>query len=586
MDPNRLCMGCMRELPENEEVCPYCGFDRKVYENTRNPMVLPSQTILQGRFLVGKTLGKGGFGITYLAWSLTLDIMVAIKEYFPTGLSNRNTLGSQSGQQSLYVHTPGGTLEEAFQKGLEDLQKEARILAKIEVPGVARVMDYFRENGTAYIVMNYIQGESLKDYMARKGGTLSEQFVLDVLKPVIFSLSRIHEKGIIHRDISPDNIMLKADRSAVLIDFGSARRMLEGREKSMTILLKHGYAPPEQYSSRGRQGPWTDVYALCATMHYLMTGKAPKEAIDRLSSTDKEGSVTEALYSAGISRETASVLAKGLRLAEEERYQNMDELYYDLYERTERIPMRRQPEPPKKKAKRSSLKEVGLAGGLAFCILAGMLILLFLWKNRQDQHALLAQNRIVGVEQGETYQEDSVLSFTAVGAGMDNLAPVKGDVRYQPVKWKMGEEKEWSEAPYTVVLDSLKSGSYTLEVEFEKQRFGEEGWTTGEETYTQAIDFSVQADTGDRIKLWKCRQQINEPAAYAGGKLKLELEQEVNGEAVFSLITEGEELAFPYQLDLTGVPGADVGILHLSEEEDTEQYKELGYYQLVFAETD
>ena len=268
MDDKKLCMGCMRLREEANGKCPYCGFNEKKREQ-EDDEALPLRTILNGKYLLGKPLGRGGFGITYIAYEKNLQIKVAIKEFFPWSTVKRdkdNSLMPVSWKDD----------SEFFETDKKKVLDEARRLAQLmDLPGVVFVRDFFEENNTAYIVMEYLDGITLSKYLSSPEGSISTEWVLQAMKPVLASLAKVHKAGIIHRDISPDNMILTSNNTIKLIDFGAARNYSMSRKESLSVILKRGYAPIEQYSSRGNQGPWTDIYALCATMYKMMTGIAP-----------------------------------------------------------------------------------------------------------------------------------------------------------------------------------------------------------------------------------------------------------------------------------------------------------------------
>jgi len=269
-------MCCFAQLNKPKGVCPACGCDNAAVSNEAHQ--LDCGSILAGTYLIGKVLGQGGFGITYIGWDLNLDIKVAIKEYYPEGCVTRDA------HTHISVLTYAGPKEAYFQKGKERFVNEARALAKFPGDsGVVGVRTFFYENGTAYIVMDFVEGETLKSYAQRRGGKLPAAEVLALFQPILRSLARVHDSGLLHRDISPDNLMLKTDGTLALLDFGAARQMSIEGEHSNTINVKHGFAPEEQYRTRGEQGPWTDVYALCATIYRLTTGRTPPEALDRMA---------------------------------------------------------------------------------------------------------------------------------------------------------------------------------------------------------------------------------------------------------------------------------------------------------------
>jgi len=256
-------------------VCPHCGFDEA------NPPVvafqLPLRTLLNDQYVVGRALGAGGFAITYLAWDQRLARRVAIKEYMPSGLASR------SGQTSQVMpHT--GVSRQDFQYGLERFLDEARMVAQFqEHPGIISVTNYFPANGTAYLVMEYLEGCTLKEYLAQQGGRLAFDQALALITPVMDALRELHRADVLHRDISPDNIYITNTGQVKLLDFGAARQALRDRSQRLSVILKVGYAPEEQYRSAGNQGPWTDVYAVGATFYHLITGQIPPPSIDRLA---------------------------------------------------------------------------------------------------------------------------------------------------------------------------------------------------------------------------------------------------------------------------------------------------------------
>ena len=221
-----------------------------------------------------RVLGHGGFGITYLGWNIALDIPVAIKEYLPADLAMR--------EQDMSVLPKSSGDEADFQWGLDRFLDEARVMARFKHPNIVQVQHFFQAHGTAYIVMEYVEGETLSDFLKQRG-TLTESELKNILLPLLAGLIEVHEAGILHRDIKPGNILLRAaDGSPVLVDFGAARQAVGARSRSVTAVLTPGYAPIEQYSSRGHQGPWTDIYAMGGVCYQALTGTVPDEAMDRI----------------------------------------------------------------------------------------------------------------------------------------------------------------------------------------------------------------------------------------------------------------------------------------------------------------
>ena len=202
-DIEKLCLGCMKVQTRGETQCPYCGFDAQKYE--KNTRWLPLQHILDGKYLLGKVIGEGGFGITYIGWDLNMEVRVAIKEYFPVGLASREL--SDSSRYTISALT--GEKQNYYRHGLQKFTEEARSLAKFyQLDGIVSVKDFFYENETAYMVMEYVDGVTMKEYLNAHGGRLAAAETLQLLEPVIRSLEVIHREQIIHRDISPDNLMI------------------------------------------------------------------------------------------------------------------------------------------------------------------------------------------------------------------------------------------------------------------------------------------------------------------------------------------------------------------------------------------
>ena len=233
---------------------------------------LPGGYRLNG-YRVVEVLGVGGFGVTYLADDLTLRRRVAIKEYLPNEFAVRD---------GVTVQPKSSKDRPDFEWGLARFLDEARTLAQFRHPNLVRVVEYFEANSTAYIVMDYEEGESLEDVL-RRHGRLSEAQLSRVLWPIVDGLRQIHAAGYLHRDLKPSNVYVRySDQSPVLLDFGAARQALGRKSKSLTALASAGYSPPEQYESEGAQGPWTDIYALSALCYRAITGEVPMEAPRRL----------------------------------------------------------------------------------------------------------------------------------------------------------------------------------------------------------------------------------------------------------------------------------------------------------------
>ena len=279
-------------------------------------------TRLIGRYIIEGVLGQGGFGITYLGIDELHEKKVAIKEFFPQGIVTRNI----EYQDTVTVTFVGE--KDNYEKGKERFLKEARTMAKFSKDeGIVKALDFFEINNTAYIVMEYLEGVTLKQYL-RENQRIAPEDLIELLVPLIESLDEIHSQGMIHRDISPDNIMVLPDGRIKLMDFGAARDYTEFGEKSLSIVLKPGYAPPEQYQTHGIQGPWTDIYALCATMYKCITGENPPDAIERVMDDHLK---KISAFGISVLPQIEEAIIKGMSVAANDRYQNVGDFCEDLY---------------------------------------------------------------------------------------------------------------------------------------------------------------------------------------------------------------------------------------------------------------
>ena len=286
-------------------------------------------TRLIGRYTIEGVLGQGGFGITYLGMDELHKKKVAIKEFFPQGIVTRNI----EYEDTVTVTLVGG--KENYEKGKERFLKEAQTMAMFSKDkGIVKALDFFEINNTAYIVMEYLEGVTLKQYL-RENKRIAAEDLVELLVPLIESLDEIHSQGMIHRDISPDNIMVLPDGRIKLMDFGAARDYTEFGEKSLSIVLKPGYAPPEQYQTHGIQGPWTDIYALCATIYKCITGENPPDAIERVME-DHLKKISE--FGIAIPPQEEAAIIKGMSVSAKDRYQDIKDFCEDLYGGYEETP--------------------------------------------------------------------------------------------------------------------------------------------------------------------------------------------------------------------------------------------------------
>lgn len=371
----KYCMGCMNPLTE-DTTCEYCGFSIDTYEST--PRCLPLGTMLTERYLIGKVIGEGSFGITYIGRDLLLDIVIAVKEYFPLSYGSRDVRGRDD--YSVYIYH--GKTDLLYQKGLKRFYSEATTLSHFHMlDGIVSVRDFFYCNNTAYIVMDYVNGITVKEYVKKHGAFLGKD-MLALMRPVIRSLEEIHQNGVLHRDISPDNLLLNKRNQLVLVDFGSAKAESRDFNQSITVTFKRGYTPEEQYLRRGKQGAWSDVYSLCATMYYMLTETEPNEAIERMLQDILPSLVK--MPEIDLEPEQKEAIMNGIIVDPEKRIQSMAQLYDVLYPKQEAV------ENKTDLFRKIFLYPKRVVGGICVCALLAIGVAGFAFAGRQQKQKVTA----------------------------------------------------------------------------------------------------------------------------------------------------------------------------------------------------
>lgn len=362
-----ICYHCMQEYTGTR--CPHCGFEAGAYEPI--PTALPPATLLHEQYIVGTVLGKGGFGITYVGYDNLQRHKVAIKEFYPTAVAYRNS------EETTEITVPAEQ-KQIYATGVTRFYEEAVTLSCLqEIPAIVDIYDFFYENNTAYIVMEFVDGTAVDQIVLQQGG-LDVDLTLTIYYPILQALQKVHAAGILHRDISPSNIMLDGHFCPRLIDFGSSRAYSHELSTDLTVILKKGFAPIEQYSRKGKHGPAEDVYALCASMYYTMTGKVPPAAPDRRVFDTLEPIHK---YRADVPAELAHILMKGLSVLPEDRYPDMtalcDAIDQSIHGESPKVDRPLPQKPAKKQHSNRSHASTPIA---PYCVLiaAGVLFLLLL----------------------------------------------------------------------------------------------------------------------------------------------------------------------------------------------------------------
>ncbi len=308
-----LCFRCFK-LTGKYDVCPHCGYIRGT-PNEPEFMLQPN-TRVWGRYLIGTILGIGGFGVTYKAFDIRLNTVVAIKEYFPQNLATR--IPGESQLRGFW-----GKEEEHYNINKQKFIEEGKMLAKFAGDShIVNVLDNFLDNNTAYIVMEYVSGVNLKEYISEQGGTLTNNQVIAISMELLQGIKSIHSKGIIHRDISPDNIYIMDHEKVKILDFGAAK-FSENEEWTQSVVVKKGYAPPEQYRNNMKQSVQTDLYAVGATMYKMLTGITPEESIDRW---EKDDLISPSLVNNREDKKLDQIIMKAMALQPSLRFKTADEM--------------------------------------------------------------------------------------------------------------------------------------------------------------------------------------------------------------------------------------------------------------------
>lgn len=360
------CNNCFEEFDDELEICPHCGYTEGM-EPKEAYMLFAGTTLQNGKYIIGQVLGFGGFGIIYKAYDTKLERVVAIKEYYPAGLVYR-TPGSKD------VVVFKGKKYKDYANGLTRFLDEAKNATKfINNPNIIDIMEYFEENGTAYFVMELLVGLPLDKFLAQCGGKIDTNAAISIVSSICFALRDLHKEGYIHRDIAPDNIYMCDNGKVKLFDFGATRFSAE-EDKLLSVIVKPGYAPVEQYETINKQGPWTDVYALGATMYRMVTGVKPEESTNR-KICDTVPAPNE--LNPDISENLSNAIMRAMAVEKHLRYQNVDDFLNDIKSEKKVVNI----ETVKKRKKR--YRFIGIAASL-FVVGIGYFIFQKSWNEEKE----------------------------------------------------------------------------------------------------------------------------------------------------------------------------------------------------------
>lgn len=455
-----------------------------------NTRCLKPGVILKDRYKIEEVIGAGGFGITYRAWDPLLQSYVAIKEYYPSGIATRSADSSK-------VCVPVGQEQREYHRGRIRFLKEAQDVARFQSePNIVSIYDYLEENDTAYMVMEYLHGCTLKQYIREHGGRLDTDHILHICLSVLDALAVVHKAGMIHRDISPENIFICEDLTVKLIDFGAAKQVYLDGEQTMSVVLKPGYAPPEQYAKKDKQGPWTDIYALGATLYFAATGEKPEESFGRvLEDTIKP--VCE--VNPEIPRAMSQVIMRAMSVKIEDRYQTVEAMREALLAgEGQNAQMEPYVIPASRISKRDLPKKRGFLIGVAFCIVI-MLVVTGIWMAgrvaKKAGTATATEMNAASTEAQTATMADAQTATDAEQAATEAEKTTQADnpmVMHVPTKEELAEQEK-SDA----ILNITSSETERVSIDaFEYMKDGNQGYRM-----ESADGLAAVAYEGDCVKL-------------------------------------------------------------------------------------
>lgn len=455
-----------------------------------NTRCLKPGVILKERYKIEEVIGAGGFGITYRAWDPLLQSYVAIKEYYPSGIATRSADSSK-------VCVPVGQEQREYHRGRIRFLKEAQDVARFQSePNIVSIYDYLEENDTAYMVMEYLHGCTLKQYIREHGGRLDTDHILHICLSVLDALAVVHKAGMIHRDISPENIFICEDLTVKLIDFGAAKQVYLDGEQTMSVVLKPGYAPPEQYAKKDKQGPWTDIYALGETLYFAATGEKPEESFGRvLEDTIKP--VCE--VNPEIPRAMSQVIMRAMSVKIEDRYQTVEAMREALLAgEGQNAQMEPYVIPASRISKRDLPKKRGFLIGVAFCIVI-MLVVTGIWMAgrvaKKAGTATATEMNAASTEAQTATMADAQTATDAEQAATEAEKTTQADnpmVMHVPTKEELAEQEK-SDA----ILNITSSETERVSIDaFEYMKDGNQGYRM-----ESADGLAAVAYEGDCVKL-------------------------------------------------------------------------------------
>lgn len=530
----KLCMGCMNEIEDHLSTCPYCGFNETALR--QESYYLDPGTIIGGKYIVGRVLSYGGHTVSYMGMDAEKNRKVIVKEYLPSDFSTRS-----EGEKEVTIYSGDG--QQQFEQGLTNFLNEAnRIQHLRNINGIAKVYDCVSENETGYVISEYVEGHTLKEIL-ENGKRYSAEEAANFICKILQGLVEVHRMDIVHCDISPETIMVTNSGDIKLTDFGATRYVTTANSKSLSIILKRGFAPEEQYRSRGVRGPWTDVYALGAVMYDMITGTVPQESVERALSDDlKEPSK----LGISIPKNMENALMNALNVYQKDRTPSAEAFLAELNSReVKRIKVKQQ----KNKTGKIPVWAKTLVAGLACVVVAGGV---YIVKNTRNSSTVIATNAITMVDlTGQTKEEvqDSIEKLKEQGLEVELKTEDAGTVF------------DLDKPDGTVAWQSLKAGEILYDP---KQKE-----SSTEENQTEKAQDSIVI----RIK-WNSQTQLNyndiaNMNAYAmAQKLHIDTtnEEQFVGEEV-----KKSDKHYYYELDSIEISGKNITKDELEKKENKDE---------------
>lgn len=535
----KLCMGCMNKIEDHLSTCPYCGFNEITLR--QESYYLDPGTIIGGKYIVGRVLNYGGHTVSYLGMDAENNRKVIVKEYLPSDFSTRS-----EGEKDVTIYSGDG--QEQFEQGLTNFLNEANRIQQLgNVEGIASVYDCVAENETGYVISEYVEGQTLKEILD-SGKKYSAEEAADFIRKILQGLSGVHRMDIVHCDISPETIMVTKTGDIKLMDFGATRYVTTANSKSLSIILKRGYAPEEQYRSKGVRGPWTDVYAVGAVMYRMITGVVPQESVERALADDlKEPSK----MGVSISRNMENALMHALNVYQNERTPSAEEFLKELNsDSVKRIKVKQK----KNKTGKFPLWAKGLVAGLA-CVVAvgGVIVVRKMSGNNPDA---LGSKTIV-MQDLRNKSEGEVVEY------IDELNQKNGwDIHLNAEDFVFDLTQESG----TVYSQSVASGTVLYDPDKEQQNTGVEGLKYDSEGKITGT-ISVTLYSGEKLHY----SEISGLNAYALAQ-KLEID---TADKTYFIEEEGEKGNNYFDLVSVDVAGEMISSEELDNEEN--QDKEINY---------